>query len=299
MKLKQLCSRVIVISAATVALLLSSADLRAQELLIKDGQTIAFMGDSITWDGARTPSGYVCLVISGLEMSGVKVIPIPVGVIGHKSDDMLARLERDVLSRSPDWMLLSCGVNDVWYSHNVKEVPIERYKDNIAKMVDLCQAKGVKVLILTSTMIGEDQVNPMNQKLIAYNDVLRNLAREKNCPLADLNADMQAELKRMGSDLSKPGTLLTRDGIHVILEGNLMMATGILKTMGLNDEQIQKVKGRWSDMPEACEVAGRIKYTLREFRKLREIAREKNMSLDAMLKDEFQKSVEALLGSRK
>jgi hypothetical protein len=69
--------------------------------------------------------------------------------------------------------------------------------------------------------------------------------------------------------------------------------------MGLNDEQIQKVKGRWSDMPEACEVAGRIKYTLREFRKLREIAREKNMSLDAMLKDEFQKSVEALLGSRK
>lgn len=27
---------------------------------------------------------------------------------------MLARLDASVISKDPDWMLLSCGVNDVW-----------------------------------------------------------------------------------------------------------------------------------------------------------------------------------------
>ena len=87
-------------------------------------------------------------------------------------------------------MTLSCGVNDVW--HGVKGIPLDQYKQNITKIVDQCQAAGVKVMILTSTMIGEDQANANNQKLSAYNDFLRSLAKEKNCLLADLNAEMQA-----------------------------------------------------------------------------------------------------------
>ena len=42
---------------------------------------------------------------------------------GHKSNDMLARLEADVLSKNPQWMTLSCGVNDVW--HGNKGVPLD------------------------------------------------------------------------------------------------------------------------------------------------------------------------------
>ena len=38
---------------------------------------------------------------------------IPEGILGHKSTDMRIRPDRDVIKKSPDWMLLSCGVNDV------------------------------------------------------------------------------------------------------------------------------------------------------------------------------------------
>jgi len=227
---------------------------RAADLPIKDGQKIAFMGDSITAAGAG-PKGYLRLVISGLEANGVKATAIPAGISGHKSNQMLARLERDVLNKKPDWMTLSCGVNDVW--HGARGVPLDQYKLNITKIVEQCQAAGVKVMILTSTMIGEDQKNENNQKLVAYNEFLQTLAKEKNCLLADLNADMQAAIAKAGAE--KKGKLLTTDGVHMNPAGNEMMATGVLKAFGLSEEQIEKAKKCWAEAPRAGGPGGKAK----------------------------------------
>jgi lysophospholipase L1-like esterase len=227
-------------TAAMVIGLTGAAELRGEEVAVKSGQKIAFMGDSITAGGAR-PNGYVRLVISGLDAIGVKASAIPAGISGHKSNQMLARLERDVLSKQPDWMTLSCGVNDVW--HGANGVPLDQYKLNITKIVEQCQAGGVKVMLLTSTMIGEDQPNPNNQKLLAYNEFLRELANEKKCLLADLNTDMQSVIAK--SDDKKKGKLLTKDGVHMNPAGNKMMATGVLKAFGLNPEQLKKAQTSW------------------------------------------------------
>ena len=229
------------LTAALLTGALGSTAVRAEELPVKNGQKIAFMGDSITEAGAG-PEGYVTLVIRGLEANGVKAAALPAGISGHKSDQMLERLERDVLSKKPDWMTLSCGVNDVW--HGANGVPLEDYRKNITKIVEKCKAAGIKVVILTSTMIGEDQPNANNRKLAAYNDFLRTLAREKKCLLADLNADMQAALAKAGSD--RKGNLLTSDGVHMNPAGNQMMATGVLKAFGLTAAQLQKAQQSWA-----------------------------------------------------
>jgi lysophospholipase L1-like esterase len=94
-------------------------------------------------------------------------------------------------------------------------------------------------------MIGEDQPNPNNQKLVAYNDFLKELAKEKKCLLADLNADMQAIITKAGAE--KKGNILTGDGVHMNPAGNEMMALGVLKAFGLSDEQIEKAKASWAD----------------------------------------------------
>jgi len=119
---------------------------RALELPIKDGQKIAFMGDSITEGGANDPAGYVNLVIRGLEANGIRATAIPAGMSGHRATQMLRRLDRDVLSKKPEWMTLSCGVNDVGFRD--KGVPLDLYKESITKIIDQCQAAGVKVMIL-------------------------------------------------------------------------------------------------------------------------------------------------------
>jgi lysophospholipase L1-like esterase len=231
-----------VLNMMAAAALMTGSTLMAGEIAVKEGQKIAFMGDSITQAGAG-PKGYVTLVIKGLEAAGVKTTAIPAGISGHKSNNMLERLDRDALSKKPDWMTLSCGVNDVW--HGANGVPLDQYKINITKIVDQCQTAGVKVMILTSTMIGEDQPNPNNQKLVAYNDFLKELAKEKKCLLADLNADMQAIIAKAGAE--KKGNILTGDGVHMNPAGDQMMALGVLKAFGLSDEELAKAKASWAD----------------------------------------------------
>ena len=81
---------------------------------------------------------------------------------------MLARLDKSVLSKKPDWMTLSCGVNDVW--HGEKGVNLEDYKTNISAIVGQAQESGVKVMILTATPIREELDNDLNGKLAPYNE---------------------------------------------------------------------------------------------------------------------------------
>ena len=242
------------------------------EILVKSGEEIGFLGDSITAAGWTNPAGYVHLVVAGLAANGVTVTPVPAGIGGHKSNDMLERLDRNVLSKKPQWMTLSCGVNDVW--HGVKGVPLDdaqaaatvyekrnpnepekgTYKKNITAIVEKAQAAGAKVMILTATVIREDLKTPENQKLAAYNDFLRQMAKEKHLALADLNEDFQ---KRITAE-NKPGQkVLTVDGVHMNTEGNKLMATGILRAFGLDESEIKRAHESWPPLELAAEEAAK------------------------------------------
>ncbi len=208
---------------------------------VKSGEKIAFLGDSITAAGAK-PGGYCQLILDGLKEHGVEATGIFAGISGHKSNQMLARLDKDVISKEPDWMTLSCGVNDVW--HGARGVNLEDYKKNITEIVNKCQEADIKVVILTATMIKEDQSNDLNQKLAGYNEALRELAKEKDCLLADLNAEMQMALKTFPVK-GPEGKKLTSDGVHMNPYGNMMLAAGVLKTFGVEGESIDKLFERW------------------------------------------------------
>ena len=210
-------------------------------IAVKNGDKIAFMGDSITQAGKRK-GGYCQLLLSALKDQGIEAAPVFAGISGHKSNQMLARLEKDVLQHKPDWMTLSCGVNDVW--HGKRGVDLASYKKNITEIVNRAHKTGIKVMLLTSTMIGEDQSNAMNQKLAEYNAFIKALAKEKKCLLADLNANMQEGLKAFPADAPK-GKQLTSDGVHMNKAGNIMMARGVAKAFGLTDQQLDQSAKNW------------------------------------------------------
>lgn len=277
------------IALAFLALTLGSLSPAQAEIPIKSGEKLAFLGDSITAGGKSNPGGYVNLVGSGLATNGVKIEIIGAGISGHKSNQMLGRLENDVLKHKPQWMTLSCGVNDVW--HGEKGVPLEDYKKNITSIVDQAQAAGVQVILLTSTMIGEDQANPNNQKLIPYNDFLRSLAKEKKCLLADLNADMQAAVSKANT----PGkNALTGDGVHMIFPGDKMMATGILKALGLDDKQLAKAQEAWIDLPNTASVKLNASFSQREMQQLEKAAAARNTTVQKMVDEEVKKVLDSL-----
>jgi lysophospholipase L1-like esterase len=258
------------------------------------GQKVAFLGDSITQFGWSNPTGYVHLVDMAMEKQGRKIEVIPAGVSGNTSKDMLARLERDVLSKKPDWMTLSCGVNDVW--HGANGVPLDGYKQNITSIVEQATNAGIKVVILTATMIREDQPNDLNQKLIAYNAFLHDLAQQKGLPIADLNADEQAELAKMNAETPNvPPPILTVDGVHMNGLGNEMMAAGILRAFGFTDAQIEQEKAAWVDLPGAMNVAPKGGVSVKDYQQLQALAKSQGKSVDALLSEAWNKDLQALL----
>jgi lysophospholipase L1-like esterase len=255
---------------ASLTVLMVGANLSAQaDIAVKSGEKIAFLGDSITQGGWSNPAGYVRLVIAGLEANGVKAEPVPAGISGHKSNQMLARLEKDVLSKKPQWMTLSCGVNDVW--HGANGVPLNdaaaaagtftsrpnepekgTYEKNITQIINQAAAAGARPVVLTATVIKEDLGSPENAKLAPYNDFLRKLATEKKLPIADLNAQFQDRIKQLNA-LGK--NMLTTDGVHMNTDGNKLMATGILKAFGLNDAELKKAESAWKPLEEEAAAA--------------------------------------------
>ena len=273
-----MASKTVQAMLCVVAALFPAGVAGAGDIQVKDGQKIAFMGDSIT-AGGNAPLGYVGMVISGLEANGVKATKIPAGISGHKSNQMLARLQRDVIDKKPDWMTLSCGVNDVW--HGARGVKLEDYKANITEIVTRAEKAGIRVMILTSTMISEDPKAPNNVKLAAYNAFLVELAKSRNCLLADLNADMQKAIAQAVKDGAKPGRILTRDGVHMNPLGNAMMATGLLRVFGLDDRQIAKAVERWDATEHRMRMTVNLKMTFAEYKRFLRIPETQRKALMA------------------
>jgi len=214
----------------------------AGELVLKNGDKVAFLGDSITDLGWSRPHGYVRLVEAGLAANGVTITPIPAGVSGNTSTNMLARLKRDVLDKKPDWVTISCGMNDVV---PVKGVPLDQFRTNMADMVGQCRSDGIKVILFTTTT--------GRQHLDEYSGALRDLAKASNCPLVDLHPVFTEAGKH-----TAPLHPLTYDGVHMNAEGNLLLASTILRDLGCDDVQLAKARERWLDMPDAGQVEGQV-----------------------------------------
>lgn len=266
----------------------------AADPLIRSGDTIVFMGDSITQQGAQSPSGYVRLVISGLEANDIRTSAIPAGVSGNKSDQMLARSKGE-LSKKPTWMTLSCGVNDVW--HGAKGVPLEDFKRNILEIIDRAQVSGVKIMILTATMIKENPSHELNRVLSDYNDFLLAVAAERKLPIADLNADMHAIIAASNAEERK-GTMLTVDGVQMNAEGNQMMAVGVLRAFGLDDAGIAKARAAWQDIPRAVQLSAQVSITIRQYEQLRMLARKQGRTVDKVMGSLLERAVSESITTR-
>jgi len=230
-----------VIPALTSALTCSAEE---KGFVLKDDETIVFLGDSITQAGTN-PDGYITLFKLACDVNGHRVKTVNAGISGHKSNDMLARLQRDVIDRKPDWVSISCGVNDVW--HGERGVPLPDYKKNMAEIVDRCLAAQIKILLLTATPIHEDPDSEENKKLAAYNDFLRQLAKEKKVVLCDLNKAFLSVYQVKDTFEN----VLTTDGVHMNPKGNRLMAREIFRALGATPEEVKRAEKRWESQAKS------------------------------------------------
>lgn len=196
-------------------------------------ERIAFLGDSITEEGNR-PGGYVDLIRQRLKNSyNTPSEVIGAGISGNKVTDLQARLEKDILSKTPNIVVIYIGINDVWhYQLGIGGTSAERYEAGLRDILARTSAGGARVVLCTPTVVGEksDGTNPLDAMLDKYSDITRAVGRSTGTLICDLRKAIIAELKQRNSENKEKG-VLTRDGVHLNEAGNRFVAEEILKAL--------------------------------------------------------------------
>lgn len=217
--------------------LLPPAGTAPEALLIKSGDRVAFIGDSITAYG-----GYVRLTAYVLKVAYPELkLPqfISAGVSGQKAEGMAPRFEKDMqLTNAPTWIFISVGINDVMHRLGPPHDPavLAAYQENVAKMVDQARAAGAHAVLLAPTVIQEDPATEGNKRLALYVEAMKRIAFEKKCGFVDLHGMFLEAIAR------KPaGLKLTIDGVHMGPYGDSIMAAGVLRALGVPDAKIASI----------------------------------------------------------
>ncbi len=217
----------------------------AEGILLKDGETIAFLGDSITRLGAGE-KGYISLVMKGLEVAGVKNLDsVRAGIDGQHAGDMRGRLGGILANPEVKAITISCGVNDVWGFDWGRGQNLEEYKANVRAMYDRAALAGVQVVALTPTLCKEEPDNEQNRLLDTFADFIRAEAKARGLPLADCRAAEIEGLKRFPPE---SGLHYTYDGVHPVWEGNVLIAKEVLKALGVPAKYDAAIAKAWDEI---------------------------------------------------
>ena len=218
---------------------------------IQKVRRIVTLGDSIT-QGGEQPGGYVWQMRQYLQVlsPGHKIEVINSGISGHKSNDMLARFERDVLRHKPDLVTISVGINDVWHGftpehpagYGPRAVPLAEFTSNVEYMIAAAEKAGVRVVLFTTTIFEDSPDSPRNRRVALYNDALRALAAGHDHSLADQNQAFWDAWKRNQVAGGGPARRLTTDQVHLSAEGNTLMARTALLALGITARQMDATR---------------------------------------------------------
>lgn len=142
------------------------------------------------------------------------------GISGNDTYDILNRLEQHIYPLQPGKLFLLIGVNDLAKYPNdtpqMVSLRIEEILDKLAANLPKCKLHLISVYPVNKSSDAKiDQVMLSfsdNQRIVALNGYLRQLAQQKNLPYLDihpqlLNAEGELDL------------VYTREGLHLTVEG--------------------------------------------------------------------------------
>ena len=172
----------------------------------KGEKRVVFMGNSITDGWIRIDSVFF-----------KKNHFVDRGISGQTTPQMLIRFKPDVINLKASVVVILAGINDI--AGNTGPSTLEMIEDNLASMVEIAQANGVRV-VLSSVLPAYDfpwrpGLNPA-EKVVSLNTWIKKYAETHNCIYLDYFTPMADEKNAMKTDLSS-------DGIHPNLAGYKIM----------------------------------------------------------------------------
>ncbi|MDG0793333.1 SGNH/GDSL hydrolase family protein [Cohnella ginsengisoli] len=202
-------------------------------MIFKNGQKILFIGDSITDSGRKEDpeglgGGYVRMARDYLSVA-YPAISLQIenrGVSGETILDLQSRWQEDVIALQPDWVSVSIGINDEW-----KEVGVAQYRDTYCELMEKTKKQtGASFILMETTILSENPHDGKNERLLPYNQVIREVAQQFGAILVPQNRLFTSYLGE------QQGKTLTVDQVHMNSTGNWLMAMNWLKACGIIKE---------------------------------------------------------------
>jgi lysophospholipase L1-like esterase len=105
----------------------------------------------------------------------------------HNVPHGLDRFDRSVLSRNPDVVIISFGLNDSWVDTGKEEsrIALADYEANLSQMVNKLQDMNVFTILMTPNALGKKYEKWRYKITSGYADIVRSLAEEKSIALVD------------------------------------------------------------------------------------------------------------------
>jgi lysophospholipase L1-like esterase len=215
--------------------LASALTARADDFALREGDTVVFLGDSIT--AAR---GYTRIVehYTLMRYPERRVRFVNAGKGGDTASGAVLRLERDVFSRGATVVTVAFGVNDIGWGMKADAEHKQQYLEGIRTIIERCQARKVRVFICSPAITAEAPDKSESGFLQKMTDEGMTLARSLGAGAIDLQRGMRQVQRRIldandkESDARKHTRLHVEDGVHLNDLGQLAMAYAMLKGLG-------------------------------------------------------------------
>ena len=176
---------------------------------------VVFLGNSITENWVRFDSAFFA------ENKYVGR-----GISGQTTTQTLVRFRQDVLNVNPSVLILLLGTNDI--AQNTGPMTFDQSIGNIASMVELAQARKIKVIIgsvLPAKQFGwRIEIEQVPEKIVQFNALLKDYAAKSGCQYVDFHAALRDENNGMSPDIAD-------DGVHPTLKGYKIMEPLIEKAI--------------------------------------------------------------------
>lgn len=214
-------------------------------MLLKKGQKLLFIGDSVTDCERAKPdgeglfqalgNGYVSF-IDGLLRAAYPELGIRVvnkGINGNTIRDLKARWKEDVINQKPDWLTVMIGINDVWRQFDtpfIKEnhVYLKEYENTLQALVEETKPLVQSIVLMTPYYLEKNESDQMRETMDRYGKVVRKIAENNNCLFIDTQAVFNQVLKEL-----YPATLAW-DRVHPDTAGHILLARAFLDEIGFD-----------------------------------------------------------------
>ncbi len=195
---------------------------------------IIFFGDSISeagrdlFDEKDLGAGYVKIAAGKLRLlyPDNEFVILNRGVGGDRTEQLLARIQTDVIDEKPDVVILQVGINDAWHRFLIGvEVTAEDFRARYESLVKTVKESGAALILLQPYALNMGGMSRVRPYLNKFNAIIDEIAEREKLPVIRMDEIFTGVTQDIAPEQ------FSVDGVHPTHRGCRYIADQVVKEL--------------------------------------------------------------------